>query len=277
MSDRGRSEGRGAAMRRRVTTMAIGCTLLCTLIARPAYADPADPHVPSPGSRPVADSTLPLPGLPTTPGTVPSQPKVPLTELRRKADSAASEAYKAAVAMGPLGEYADDLHKLSQLAPGIGEQPGGEALAREVAEAERVEQTTHAAYLSASTAEQAAFAKWQQLDQQRAQRAAVLADLLARNSAALAREEAEREARDQLIGAQLNVGRAVDGLVANPKAIAALQFALRQRGKAYEFGAEGPLHFDCSGLMLAAYESVGYRLPRVSSEQYHALKPVAIK
>jgi len=327
MSDRGEAGFRGAAMRRRVTLPVVVCTLLCALVARPAFAAPPDPNVPNPGSRPVADATLPLPGAPTTPGSAPRQPAVPvsdplaaqvnaenaavellgeqrlqvqanldqakqvtattesawrqaadaLAELRRKADSAASDAYKAAVALGPLEQYADDLHQLSQLAPGLGEMPGGEELAREVAEAEQLERTTHAAYTNASAAQEALFTRSQSLKQQYDQRSAVLQDLLARNTAALARIEAEQEARDQELGSHLDVGTAVDGMTANPKAIAALQFALAQRGKWYEWGAEGPLHFDCSGLMFAAYGSVGFHnLPRVSSDQYHALKPVAI-
>jgi cell wall-associated NlpC family hydrolase len=42
-------------------------------------------------------------------------------------------------------------------------------------------------------------------------------------------------------------------------------FARRQIGKPYVWGATGPRAYDCSGLMLAAYRSVGRRIPRTTS------------
>lgn len=53
-------------------------------------------------------------------------------------------------------------------------------------------------------------------------------------------------------------------------AAAAISFALSQAGKPYVWGATGPDAYDCSGLMLRAYQSGGINLPRVASEQYHA-------
>jgi cell wall-associated NlpC family hydrolase len=58
------------------------------------------------------------------------------------------------------------------------------------------------------------------------------------------------------------------GRSADPRAAQALQFALRQIGKPYEWSEEGPGTFDCSGLMWAAYRSVGVSLDRVSRDQY---------
>lgn len=46
--------------------------------------------------------------------------------------------------------------------------------------------------------------------------------------------------------------------------------ALGQIGKSYVWGATGPDHFDCSGLMLYSYASVGVSIPRVSRAQYAA-------
>lgn len=41
----------------------------------------------------------------------------------------------------------------------------------------------------------------------------------------------------------------------------AIEFALAQVGKPYVFGAAGPNSYDCSGLVMAAYRTVGVTLP----------------
>jgi peptidoglycan DL-endopeptidase CwlO len=50
----------------------------------------------------------------------------------------------------------------------------------------------------------------------------------------------------------------------------AIQFALGEVGKPYVWGGTGPDSYDCSGLMLRAYESAGVTLPRVARQQYWA-------
>jgi peptidoglycan DL-endopeptidase CwlO len=50
----------------------------------------------------------------------------------------------------------------------------------------------------------------------------------------------------------------------------AMQYALGEVGKPYVWGATGPNAYDCSGLMLRAYESAGVTLPRVAAQQYWA-------
>jgi cell wall-associated NlpC family hydrolase len=70
-----------------------------------------------------------------------------------------------------------------------------------------------------------------------------------------------------------------DGIALPPptKAAAkAIAFALSQIGKPYVWGATGPNAYDCSGLMLRAYQAGGINLPRVSVDQFHggALLPV---
>lgn len=52
------------------------------------------------------------------------------------------------------------------------------------------------------------------------------------------------------------------------KGRAALAFARRQLGKPYQFGAEGPDRYDCSGLVLAAWRTVGVSMPRTAAQQY---------
>ena len=72
-------------------------------------------------------------------------------------------------------------------------------------------------------------------------------------------------------GETLNLGKNVNGQAANPKALEAVQFALKQLGKPYVFGAEGPDSYDCSGLTWASYRSVGVTIPRIADYQEHAL------
>jgi cell wall-associated NlpC family hydrolase len=52
-------------------------------------------------------------------------------------------------------------------------------------------------------------------------------------------------------------------------------FAKAQIGKPYVFGATGPGSYDCSGLTLAAWKSVGVQLSRTSQSQIHDGTPVS--
>ena len=51
----------------------------------------------------------------------------------------------------------------------------------------------------------------------------------------------------------------------------AVAFALRQRGKPYRWGAEGPHAFDCSGLTWAAWQAAGVTIPRTAAGQLASL------
>lgn len=65
---------------------------------------------------------------------------------------------------------------------------------------------------------------------------------------------------------------------ADPRALAAVRYALSKvRTGQYVWGAAGPNSFDCSGLMLAAYRSVGVSLPHSSSAQYNVGRRVSLK
>jgi hypothetical protein len=57
---------------------------------------------------------------------------------------------------------------------------------------------------------------------------------------------------------------------------AAINYALAQLGKPYQWGATGPNSFDCSGLTLRAYQAAGITIPRVSRDQYQAGRHVPI-
>lgn len=52
----------------------------------------------------------------------------------------------------------------------------------------------------------------------------------------------------------------------------ALKFARKQIGKPYQWGAEGPGSYDCSGLVMAAWRKAGVDLPRVTHAQYRSVK-----
>jgi cell wall-associated NlpC family hydrolase len=59
-----------------------------------------------------------------------------------------------------------------------------------------------------------------------------------------------------------------------PAAARAVTFALRQRGKPYRWGAEGPGAYDCSGLTWAAWRAAGVAIPRSATGQLAALPRV---
>jgi len=50
----------------------------------------------------------------------------------------------------------------------------------------------------------------------------------------------------------------------------AINFALGEVGKPYVWGATGPATYDCSGLIMRAFQSAGINLPRVSREQFYS-------
>lgn len=54
----------------------------------------------------------------------------------------------------------------------------------------------------------------------------------------------------------------------------ALQFAFKQIGDRYVFGAAGMTYWDCSGLTMRAYQNAGVSLPHSSRAQYGYGKPI---
>ena len=59
------------------------------------------------------------------------------------------------------------------------------------------------------------------------------------------------------------------------RAAGAVAFALRQVGKRYVYAGTGPNSYDCSGLTMAAYRSVGIYLPHQSGSQFHSGRHVS--
>jgi cell wall-associated NlpC family hydrolase len=58
------------------------------------------------------------------------------------------------------------------------------------------------------------------------------------------------------------------------RAARAVAFALAQRGKPYQWGAQGPGAYDCSGLTWAAWRAAGVAIPRTAAGQLTGLPRV---
>lgn len=56
----------------------------------------------------------------------------------------------------------------------------------------------------------------------------------------------------------------------------AIQYAMAQVGKPYQWGGNGPNKFDCSGLMQQAYKFAGISIPRVARNQATVGKAVTM-
>jgi cell wall-associated NlpC family hydrolase len=109
-------------------------------------------------------------------------------------------------------------------------------------------------------------------------------DEIARLNAAI--EAAERRAAQRRAAAaaataaaqaQITVDPATVGAAPapNPRAQAAVDAALSQLGKPYQWGAAGPDSYDCSGLTMWAWSQAGVGLPHNSGSQYAATPRVA--
>jgi cell wall-associated NlpC family hydrolase len=103
------------------------------------------------------------------------------------------------------------------------------------------------------------------------ERAKVLAAQAAAARAAAARaqvaQRAARSSRPTHSARSIQLPRSVGH--ASGRAAGAVAFAERQLGKRYVYAAAGPDAYDCSGLTMAAYRSVGVYLPHQSSQQFH--------
>ncbi|MGW0083534.1 NlpC/P60 family protein [Streptomyces sp. NPDC003393] len=106
----------------------------------------------------------------------------------------------------------------------------------------------------------------------------LLASLSARELAALT--AAERSGKGGIGEAQrelLAAGALVAGRPPTAQGEKAVRYAVRQLGKPYVWGAEGPDGYDCSGLTSKAWEQAGKPIPRTSQAQWARLKRVPMK
>jgi cell wall-associated NlpC family hydrolase len=121
-------------------------------------------------------------------------------------------------------------------------------------------------------------------EQQRRQRDAVrtrldaieklLASLSADQLAELARVEqnAVADAQRKLVAS----GSLGSALSPSEQGARAVRYAMDQVGKPYEWGAEGPGAYDCSGLTSQAWQHAGTPIPRTSQEQWARLARVPL-
>jgi cell wall-associated NlpC family hydrolase len=206
-----------------------------------------------------------------------------LEVAKAAAAKAATDAYKGAAALGPLDGYVNDLHELDAVAPWIHEQLGPvgrpdhrDSAGLDLEQAEQAVQDTRAAYDAALAHEKTVADQRAVVAEQRKRHSKALATLRSRNAAEMADFTTARNTWETSLGTGLHIGDAVNGWRAGPQAQAAVLFALAQLGKPYEWAAEGPNTYDCSGLTWAAYRSAGITIPRIAADQYHGLRPVLL-
>ncbi|ELP61565.1 NlpC/P60 family protein [Streptomyces turgidiscabies] len=85
------------------------------------------------------------------------------------------------------------------------------------------------------------------------------------------RGEVAGKEREFITSGALSAGRKPSG-----EGERALRQAVAQLGKPYEWGAEGPASFDCSGLTSQAWEAAGRPIPRTSQEQWARLPHIPL-
>ena len=116
------------------------------------------------------------------------------------------------------------------------------------------------------------------LDQTQAQQQTLLSQVQGELATLVAQELARRQAEAvAMANSKLQGGDGDPNLPPpGPAAAKAIQFALAQMGKTYVYAAAGPDHFDCSGLVMAAFASAGVALPHYSGAQYAKLPHVPL-
>ncbi|MFH9860247.1 NlpC/P60 family protein [Streptomyces sp. NPDC017202] len=102
----------------------------------------------------------------------------------------------------------------------------------------------------------------------------LLSSLTADQLTALARLERDgvAEAQDEIMAS----GALSDDRNPSEEGDRAVRYAVRQLGKPYEWGAEGPASYDCSGLTSEAWRAAGSPIPRTSQEQWAELAHIPL-
>jgi cell wall-associated NlpC family hydrolase len=198
-----------------------------------------------------------------------------LTEAESTLDELVGESYVGAAALPP-DLFIPELPGLQAHAPGVPvDAPiGTEGAARDYIKARDEAQAAAEQLELAQNAEQTLEEQAEQLEGTIERLTDELEGLRDRNAELLVDQERQREQQAQ---ENVDVSNApVDGFEAHPRALDAVRFALGELGKPYVWGAEGPNSYDCSGLMLASYQSVGETLPRVAADQYFGTRDMLV-
>ncbi|MGW3659021.1 NlpC/P60 family protein [Streptomyces sp. NPDC005151] len=103
---------------------------------------------------------------------------------------------------------------------------------------------------------------------------ALLAKLSAEQIAKVSR--LEQQATDKAQGTLVTSGALSSARPPSQEGDEAVKYAVRQLGKPYVWGAEGPGSFDCSGLTSQAWANAGHAIPRTSQEQWKQLRKVPL-
>jgi cell wall-associated NlpC family hydrolase len=135
-----------------------------------------------------------------------------------------------------------------------------------------------------------ASAQWERLESNRAKKEKAKKEIKEKIAAAkkledrLEKEELarlrqlEQQAQQRAQTAWLDSGILQGvGATASEQGRKAVEFATRQLGKPYVWGAEGPGSYDCSGLTSQAWAAAGRGIPRTSQEQWRLLPRIDIK
>ncbi|MGW7004211.1 NlpC/P60 family protein [Streptomyces sp. NPDC054933] len=117
-----------------------------------------------------------------------------------------------------------------------------------------------------------------QVEQRLAQAQALLGTLEAQQQARLRRLDDEAAYQSQLSWLKNGAGAKLGGAAGTASALGAraVAFASAQIGKAYEWGAQGPSAYDCSGLTEMAWAATGVAIPRTSQEQWARLPHIPL-
>jgi len=75
--------------------------------------------------------------------------------------------------------------------------------------------------------------------------------------------------------AATNVQRTVPAPRSNSNVESVIQFAISQVGEPYVYGAAGPDSWDCSGLVMVAFQQIGISLPHYTGEMINHGTPVS--
>ncbi|MFB9234985.1 C40 family peptidase [Plantactinospora siamensis] len=196
-----------------------------------------------------------------------------LLAAESRAEAAAGDALKEAAALPP-GAFGSDLHglgALSQIQEGHRSKSALTGTEGEVIRARHAVDLANAAFTGATAKAGAAADAFTKAQTTYQQRETALINLRKQNTDQLAVIERAQEATEQQLGAGYTDGSAA-GMAADPRAAGAVRYALAHLGDPYVWSEEGPHQFDCSGLMWAAYRSVGYTLPRVARDQYYGTR-----